>query len=721
MSRPIGIDPASDTGSLRSISIDGSEIQRLAARYREQDQISEEEWDDVIATAARALSQCPDPAGQPRRGTGLALGKVQSGKTLSYTALIALAADNGYRITVVLAGTKNPLLEQTYTRLSYDLDARRRTVVVFKNPLPQDADVVLSVLHGGGHALVVALKHRKRIDDVRRLLAAPELKVFPTLVIDDEGDEASLNTQFRSGRLSATYRSILSLRDALPLHAYMAYTATPQANLLIDGIDALSPDFAVLVEPGSGYCGGSVFFGEHSNSCVRQIPAGDGDPESAAKVTGGLRQAIATFLVGAAIRFTRGDHSGHSMLVHTSHLRADHESLQRAVRNLILKWRETVKLRDDDPEVGGLLTLARGAYDDLCTTVESPPPWSDVRAQLRDEVWLTEVWMVNSLPLGRDPIETPFRLRNNILIGGNMLGRGVTIPQLAVTYITREAQQDTNADTLEQRARWFGYKQAYCDLCRIFLTSHLRDRYTELLRHEDDFWEALRRNERQRLLVRDWPRMFRLDMRGWQLRPTRPSVANYRQFRGGGWDIQNRLVEDLEGASCNVRVVTDFFRQHTTEVRRYGNVEHLVIPACQTDAVISELLAQLETQGTDWESTYTIEYLTRLLLGGRLPAIEVLRMTEGQPGDLRPRVRTKRDGRVNPMQGRSPEREPTDPMFYPGDENIHSNQPQLQVHLIRAQGDEIPQPVDTTALALYIPKDDPLYDLRAVVRGEERP
>ncbi len=166
---------------------------------------------------------------------------------------------------------------------------------------------------------------------------------------------------------------------------------------------------------------------------------------------------------------------------------------------------------DNNPAYTNLMRLFREAYDDLCTTVQNPPTWDAVRLQLRDEIRL-EVWMVNSLPLGRDPVGTPFRLKNNILIGGNMLGRGVTIRDLAVTYITRRAQNETNADTMEQRARWFGYKNRYLDVCRIFLTAQLRDEYTQLLRFEDDFWDGLSRNQRQGLSIRQWPRMFALDM-----------------------------------------------------------------------------------------------------------------------------------------------------------------------------------------------------------------
>ena len=710
-SMTIGIDPLSTATELWGPSIDGEEIQRLRSRYQER--VGDDEWDDVVETAASILGRCPTPADNDRRVTGLALGKVQSGKTLSYTSLIALAIDNGYRITVVLAGTKNPLLEQNYTRLYNDLEARRPNLTPFRNPIPQDAEVIRSVLHGGGHSLIVVLKNRKRLEDARRVLAASELSGFPTLIIDDEGDEASLNTQFRRGRRSAIYESILRLRGALRVHAYVAYTATPQANLLISGIDGLSPDFGVLVEPGHGYCGGATFFGSDRDRYVRPVPLAEAEDEHVWGIPNGLRQAIATFLVGGAIRHLRESNAWHSMLIHNSNLRADHERLQTAVRNLIGLWRESLGLPDDDPARHELTSLMRAAYDDLCSTVQDPPAWEEVLEQLRDEVWLVEVWMVNSLPLGRDPIGTPFRLKNNILVGGNMLGRGVTIEGLAVTYITRRAKNETNADTMEQRARWFGYKNDYLDVCRIFVTSQLRDDYTEILRHEDDFWEALRRNQRQRLSIQEWPRMLSLDL-NMGLKPTRSNVASYRRFRGGGWDIQNRLVEDETVATRNLQAVRNFLAQREkTSLKRFGNVEHLVAEDCPTEEVISGLLANIEAEGTDWDASYTSEYLARLLLAGVLPYMDVVFMTGGQT-----RERTKRQGRVNPMQGRTPGRDPADPRFYPGDENIHNGRVQLQVHVIRVSGDELSDPVETTALGLFVPSEDPRFDLRYVVRDD---
>jgi hypothetical protein len=717
--RSIGIDRVPEINSLWLVSMDGQEINRLWTKYDgnvREDGLSEEEWGKVVTTAAQTLAHCPDPNGHERRITGLALGKVQSGKTLSYTALIALATDNGYRITIVLAGTKETLLEQTRVRLIQDLDVlERRRITLFVNPTLQDAPVVEAVTHHGGHALVIVLKHQVHIDNLGDILSSAELRSQPTLIVDDEGDEASLNTQHRRGQRSTIYNSIVRLRDRLRLHAYIAYTATPQANLLLQELDVLSPDFITLVHPGSTYCGGSVFFGEGSDRYIRVIPDGDASPDNAAIVTGGLSRALSIFYAAAGIATTRGDRDDRvSILLHTSQRKADHQNLRNAVEALRSRWRQQLALPDSDPSAVACRDLFRAAYDDICSTMQSPPPWETVREGLSDEIAQTETWMVNSLPAGRDPIAMQYRIKNNILIGGKMLQRGVTIPRLAITYITIQAAGTTNADTLEQRARWFGYKRQYLDICRIFLSARLRGRYTELLRFEDDFWNVLDRNQRQGLSIRDWARMFRLDIAGWELRPTRTSVASFRAFGGGGWDVQRKYIENRETNARNIGIAREFFQRHPGTLRRYANTEHRIVEDCELPIVISELLARMSTDGTNWENAYVKEYLSRLYFGGRLHGIDVLLMSDGMM-----RRRQQSDGRLdNPMQGRTDGADP-DRDYYPGDEYIHNERVQLQVHLVEpTDAQRQPIGIETTILALYIPPD-PQYDLRLIVRGEE--
>ena len=703
----VGIDPSGDKGSQsRTLDIDGEELTGLRSRYTD---ITDEEWDEVVKTAVDILGKCITANSSNASTTGLAIGKVQSGKTLSYSALAALAFDNGYGIVLVLAGTKIPLLEQTYSRLTADLVGGSPNVTPFKNPTVADSDVLESILHNQRHALIVMLKKSNRISKVMEIFKQPGIGGRPVIIIDDEGDEASLNTQFRKGRQSPVFRSIISLRRVFSIHAYIAYTATPQANLLIDGIDGLSPDFGALVYPGSGYCGGSVFFGRRINEFVRPVPPMDGTAESGI-ITESMSKAIAIFLVGAAVRHRRGESDWHSMLIHNSSLKIEHSQAYEAVRMLISSWKTKLDYIESDPEKLALLSLFKSAYDDLSHTVVNIPNWDDLKNDLAREVWQVEVWIVNSLPAGRDPMTTSMRLPNNIFVGGNMLGRGLTIKGLAVTYITRRAKKETNADTLEQRARWFGYKEKYLDTCRIFLTDELRSNYAELLRHEDDFWEALSRNMRQGIPIRDWPRMFVLDPE-MGINPTRQNVANYKQFRGTGWIAQRRPVEDTEVAENNVKYVKNFFAKHLGKPKFYGEsdggTEHTVIENCPTDVIISELLENVKTEGSDWDNSYVKEYLTRLYLAGLLPSLDILLMRNGITEG-----RSKEGAVINPFVGRSNK--------YPGDQYIHKNIPQFQVHIIGLwEREGAPIRVTTTSFALYLPKDDPRFNLDFVVRGQE--
>ena len=379
---------------------------------------------------------------------------------------------------------------------------------------------------------------------------------------------------------------------------------------------------------------------------------------------------------------------------------------------------DTTRVYNADPALTDLMATFESAYNDLRTTIQNPPTWEIVKQQLKEEIILLQLWIVNSLPIGQDPVSTPFVYKNNILIGGNMLGRGVTIPGLAVTYITRRAQKETNADTMEQRARWFGYKSSYLDVCRIFLTSQLIGDYVELLRHEDDFWASLIRNQNQGLSIKDWPRMLRLD----SLLPTRQNVASYRRFVGQGWDnVQRTLIQDPDIASKNLDTAKLFFQKYQGRAKKYGNTEYLTVEACPVESVIEDLLKKIHTTGTDWDNSYIIEYLTRLFMDGRLLAIDVLFMSKnGVPGVARDRALdrdatgTPIPGKIdNPFQGHTPHKNPNDPDYYPGDRNLPNGRPQLQVHWVLPDNST----VETTAFALYIP-EDPEFNMQYVIRDE---
>jgi len=702
MTQTIGLEPARQRGPEEwTIQVDCPEVAYLRDKYPE---IPEEEFNAVLGSAADLLSKCPNPKTKTGQKTGIAIGKVQSGKTLSFTTLIALAAANGYSRIIVLAGTKKALRDQTAQRFKRDLriadPAYTSRILVYTDPTTNNIDAIRNANSStvNKSVLLVILKNRKRIQDVKELLSSPELPTAPTLIIDDEGDEASLNTYFRSGKQSATYKSILDLRKTLPLNSYIAYTATPQANLLLQTIDQLSPEFCAFIEPGNGYCGGSLFFGDRSIEFIREI-MGPTDEESQKKVTDDLREALAVFFVGAAMRHIRSEGAKHTMLMHVSHLKEVHETLTGNVQALLRKWTDTLLLKPKDPSRISLVKLFKKAYDDLTAKMSSPPSWDAIESRLLRELQSNELHMVNSLPRGVQIAESTFQHENNIVIGGNILSRGVTIRDLAVSYITRRAD-NTNADTMEQRGRWFGYKSEYLDLCRIFLPRQIIADFQEILRFEDDFWESMKRTLRQNLPITNWPRIFKLNPE-LGLSPTRSSVANYRKFKPEGWETQRKPVSPTV-VQENKRIIEQFFSSHGARVEKVGSVEHTFIRDCDVRDAIKNLLGKLNLDGTGWESSYYIEYLIRLVESGKLDKMDIVLMSKGDW-----RKRTFENNEINQlMSGYSAN--------YVGDREFHKERVQLQVHFIENKQDET---VRTTALALYIPENEN-FNLSYIVREE---
>lgn len=250
------------------IPVLGSETLALLDRL----ELREEDKKNVRDEAVSVLSKCLRPSMDAGHKTGLVIGYIQSGKTMSFTTLAALAHDNGYKLIVVITGITKNLFEQSRERLEQDLEIRhRRTWKFHANPkakphVVQSINVALQsdqhlVDVGKQAVLIAAMKNSTHLKNLIQLLKQLDLRGIPALVIDDEADQASLNTQVRDGGRSTIYQRILDIRDCLPNHTFLQYTATPQALLLINLIDVLSPDFAEILTPGSTYTGGKIFFG----------------------------------------------------------------------------------------------------------------------------------------------------------------------------------------------------------------------------------------------------------------------------------------------------------------------------------------------------------------------------------------------------------------------------------------------------------------------------
>jgi hypothetical protein len=219
-------------------------------KLKQDDAPGKEELDAVIYEAQQILGRCIYPLDTPTQETGLVVGYVQSGKTLSFTAVIALAKDNGFGLVILLAGTQNHLKGQSEERLRVDLGIEGGTFGWREYPNPTCAKDLNAIKNNVRSwktnasvrrkpILITILKQHSRLNELAKLLKELDLAGVPTLVVDDEGDQASPNTKASKNRLqgtddrSTTYDRIVKLKDIIPHHTYLQYTATPQANLLI--------------------------------------------------------------------------------------------------------------------------------------------------------------------------------------------------------------------------------------------------------------------------------------------------------------------------------------------------------------------------------------------------------------------------------------------------------------------------------------------------------
>lgn len=583
--------------------------------------------DSVLQEALRILGRCLPPSEPAGRETGLVVGYVQSGKTMSFETVIALARDNGYGLVIVLAGTKNNLRDQSEDRLKKDLglDEGGDHWYHLSNPAKAQRTQILSKIDAWRKnsskksLLITVLKHGGHIEKLTAVLKAVTLEGVPSLIIDDESDQASLNTQasrIRKQRapgntMSTTYERLLSLRDVLPHHSYLQYTATPQANLLLAQTDLLNPSFSELVTPGSAYTGGHAFF-KGPAKLVEDIPTADvPTPQAPLKSPPkSLLKALRFFLLVAAQHsltrkkgLTSKDRN-RSMMVHPAVATTQHKVYKDWVEKAFTGLKKRVEAEHvTKPAV--VAALFQAEYDSLSKTFPDLKPLSELVAAMADEV-LDDLNCVevNGTPDAEKKVNWK-ATKYWILVGGAKLDRGYTVEGLCVTYMPRPLGTSPAADTLQQRARFFGYKKAYLGLCRVFVQSTVKTAFTEYVEHEDFVRQALAENRGKPL--RDWRRDFILTH---MLKPTRPNVVGLgtRRVLVEDWMVPKVLQRDENAAGKN-RLLLDevekkwsraFTRVNAASVPRLapakGQSPNDIIEAVPLITVLEDFLLDLEVK-----------------------------------------------------------------------------------------------------------------------------
>ncbi|WP_225755651.1 Z1 domain-containing protein [Actinotalea sp. Marseille-Q4924] len=389
-------------------------------------------------------------------------------------------------------------------------------------------------LHGTDVRVAVVKKNKKALEDLVKDLSRIHARAgeIPTLIIDDEADQASVNTlrDKRASKEEARERTrinslIAELLGQLKRAQYVGYTATPFANVFIDPDDSedLFPkDFIVSLEPPAAYMGGRDFHDLHlapedartvknSNELafVRDLTA---DPDDDATRDAELLRAIDSYVLAGAVKLWRDDVEGksrfrhHTMLVHEAVEQKKHEELARSVA---ATWR-----RAGYSQSHGLRRLHDLWRDDVLPVSEARADGLPVPRDFKElSPWIGPA--VDRISSGSSAIavvngnkesdyaqpDLNFDTRDvwKILVGGAKLSRGFTVEGLTVSYYTRRT---TAADTLMQMGRWFGYRAGYKDLVRLYLgrsvpaprgtTVDLYRTFEAIIRDEEDFRRELR-------------------------------------------------------------------------------------------------------------------------------------------------------------------------------------------------------------------------------------
>lgn len=705
----------------------GEETLELLDRLRQSAGLLDADITKLRNEAVGTLAKCSDPVQRNTQSTGLVLGQVQSGKTMSFTTVAALARDNGYRMVIVITGTTTPLLRQSAGRLRQDLSleqlGRRWRHVPVEPKEPINRQMLADVLDAWNDPyvpagrrqtlLVTVMKQHVNLRKLRTTLEtlAAQLGDAPTLIIDDEGDQASLNTKVRNQAESTVYREMIALKRCLSQHTFLQYTATPQALLLINIINVLSPGFCEALEPGEGYTGGQAFFVDRPELVREIVPQEIGTRQNPlTEPPESLFEALRLFFLGVAAGLPTFAGGNRSMMVHPSVTTAVHASFHQ----WIVTTKETWKRILSEPAISldrtELLEEFGASYQDLSRTVADLPPFDTLAGLLLTAVRDAQVERVNAAAGKTPQIRWPDTYAW-ILVGGTAMDRGFTVRGLTVTYMPRGlgGGGQGNADTVQQRGRFFGYKRDYLGYCRVFLEGGVLQAFRDYVEHETDVRARLASHRNTGRPLADWPRAFLLDV---AMKPTRDNVIDIdyrRRLIGQGWFTPKSPHLSVEAVVQNRRM-RDALRQAFQWTDDQGHPDrtdfqrHSVAYRVPLQQVFEGFLAGLRFAAFEDSQTF-LTY--QLLLRGMLDDDPNLAATLYLMSNGRQRDRAVDDGDALPVlfQGAAPVSPKSKRgSVYPGDSEIKDNQSvTVQIHTLQVTRQDGGKIADVPTIALWLP------------------
>ncbi|MGY4305167.1 hypothetical protein ACVIJ6_002410 [Bradyrhizobium sp. USDA 4369] len=584
---------------------------------------------------------------------GLVVGHVQFGKTANYAGLASKAADAGYKLIIVLAGMHNALRQQTQRRMDRDflgynttptngggftrigvgeldksIHAEHLTTQAANGDFNRAFADNLGIGVQQRPVLLVIKKNARILENLNNWVSevlAPraDTEARPLLVIDDEADQASVDTgeqqfldddtpdpEYEPKRINGQIRRLLA---AFSRSAYVAYTATPFANVLIHdaastdehGDDVFPRSFIINLPSPSNYVGPSLLFGidgsggeaavepidvtrdvdqsdegwiavDHKKTFSPRYHGEDRIPPS-------LEDAILSFVLACAARAARGQRNVHnSMLIHVSRFKDVHQAVFRQVDEWVSDLKRKLKYRTKkaDPILDRLRELWESDFAPTSASIRAQEigqslattDWADVERELVYASDKIRPQVVNSEI--RDALDYDGNAAqglNVIAIGGDKLSRGLTLEGLTVSYFLRASRM---YDSLMQMGRWFGYRPGYVDLCRIYMTPDLRLWF----RHVATAAEELRERLNHMAMIGATPEQYGLRIQSHDiLLVTAPNKMRHsREFQvsfQGEAKIQTVLFHDQPTNYRNALAITGFLDRIGPAVEPGANEE----------------------------------------------------------------------------------------------------------------------------------------------------
>lgn len=512
---------------------------------------------------------------------GLVYGRIQSGKTRAMIASTAMSFDNGFRISIVMTSNINDLVNQTH----FDFTTGLPGVMTYTkdNDLKREVDITKTSLEmGTACLLIVCSKAKGSLENISNFLTDIGAKNYPTIIFDDEGDQASLdtNTRRRSRATSAvsvapsTINNAIQnkLRTSVPKHVYVSVTGTPQAVLLQSADATHRPSFIVMLPPGSSYVGGNYFFNDdepedNPNKLISLVDDNEKEQllDNEQPIPVGLKESILFFLVSAAAAVIRAGvpSKGYSYLCHPSLKNKEQDDAEKRINVYLTEIIKVLLGGDDNADI---LDGLEKAYEKLSLTLEDEiPDISEIKRIISEQLPTRRVLIINT-KVKRQGIN--YCQGFNFLIGGNTLGRGISIKDLLVTYYVRDAKI-SQIDTMHQHARMFGYRMKTLKYTRLFITRSLYYKFRDIHRSDNDSREFIEKNKET------LPTTFPIEYT-YNLRTTRPGVLDVNKtgtLRSGMHIYPNYINIPQKEKSYN-KIVTMLKTHFNVTSDNINDIEH---------------------------------------------------------------------------------------------------------------------------------------------------